>query len=85
MFKTTIKIDGMMCPMCEAHVNDAVKKAFPEIQNIKSSHKKNETVIVSEKEYTEDELKAVLDPTGYKVTSVQGVPYDKKGFSLFGK
>ena len=27
MFKTTIKIEGMMCNMCEAHVNDAVRAA----------------------------------------------------------
>ena len=31
MTKTTLKIDGMMCGMCESHVNDAIRKAFPEI------------------------------------------------------
>ena len=25
MIKTTVKVDGMMCGMCESHVNDAVK------------------------------------------------------------
>ena len=29
MQKITVKIDGMICGMCEAHVNDAVRKAFP--------------------------------------------------------
>ena len=29
MFKTVLKIDGMMCGMCEAHVNDAIRKAIP--------------------------------------------------------
>ena len=29
MIKTTVKVDGMMCGMCESHVNDAVKKSFP--------------------------------------------------------
>ena len=29
MFKTTIKVDGMMCGMCEAHVSDAIRKAVP--------------------------------------------------------
>ena len=28
MIKTTVKVDGMMCGMCESHVNDAVRKAF---------------------------------------------------------
>lgn len=84
MYKTTVKIEGMMCPMCEAHVNDALKKEFPEVQSVKSSHKKNETVIISEKEYTEDSLRAVIDHAGYKVISAESVPYEKK-FSLFGK
>ena len=29
MYQTTLKIDGMACSMCESHVNDAVRKAFP--------------------------------------------------------
>ena len=28
MWKYTIQVDGMMCGMCESHVNDAVRKAF---------------------------------------------------------
>ena len=28
MTKTTLSIDGMMCSMCEAHINDAIRKAF---------------------------------------------------------
>ena len=27
MIKTTMKIDGMMCGMCEAHICDAIRKA----------------------------------------------------------
>ena len=29
MWKYTIEVTGMMCGMCESHVNDAVRKAFP--------------------------------------------------------
>ncbi len=28
ILKITVKVDGMMCGMCESHVNDAVRKAF---------------------------------------------------------
>ena len=28
MWKYTIQVDGMMCGMCESHVNDAVRIAF---------------------------------------------------------
>ena len=26
MIETVVKVDGMMCGMCESHVNDAVRK-----------------------------------------------------------
>ena len=29
MIRTTIKVSGMACSMCEAHINDAVRGAFP--------------------------------------------------------
>jgi ATP-binding cassette subfamily B protein len=29
MIKTTLKIDGMMCSMCEAHINDVIRKTVP--------------------------------------------------------
>ena len=28
MLKITLGVDGMMCGMCESHVNDAVRKAL---------------------------------------------------------
>lgn len=28
MIKTTLKIDGMMCGMCESHMNDLIRKNF---------------------------------------------------------
>ena len=28
MTETKLKIDGMMCGMCESHINDAIRRAF---------------------------------------------------------
>ena len=28
MWKYTVHVEGMMCGMCESHVNDAVRKPF---------------------------------------------------------
>ena len=28
MIETTLKIDGMMCGMCEAHVSDVIRSKF---------------------------------------------------------
>ena len=32
MIETIVKVEGMMCGMCESHVNEAVRKAFPEVK-----------------------------------------------------
>jgi copper chaperone CopZ len=85
MNKITVKIDGMMCGMCESHVNDAIRKNF-QVQKVTSSHTKGETVILTEASITEAQLRAVLDPTGYQVQSVTVEPAEKKGvFGLFKK
>ncbi len=52
MLKITLKIDGMMCGMCESHANDAVRRAFP-VKKVTSSHSKGETVILTEADIPE--------------------------------
>ena len=63
MKKTTLKIDGMMCGHCEAHVNDTIRNAFP-VRKVTSSHTKGETVIISENALDETKLKEVIGTTG---------------------
>ena len=36
MIKTTLKIDGMMCGMCESHMNDLIRKNF-QVKKVTSS------------------------------------------------
>ena len=85
MVQTTVKIDGMMCGMCEAHINDAIRDAFP-VKKVVSSHTQGKSVIVSEKEIAEQDIRDVIDQTGYKVLSIVSEPYQKKGpFSRFRK
>lgn len=81
MTKTVLKIDGMACSMCESHVNDAVRRAFP-VKKVSSSHKKGTCEIISQEKLDEQAIRAALDPTGYRVLSVSSEPYEKKG--LFG-
>ncbi len=81
MRKITVKVDGMMCGMCESHINDAIRRAFP-IQKVTSSHAKGETVILCEQEIDETALCAAIDATGYKALAVRSEPCTKKG--LFG-
>ena len=55
MYQITLGIDGMMCGMCESHINDAVRNAFP-VKKVSSSHSKGQTVILSETEIPEAEV-----------------------------
>ena len=77
MIETIVKVDGMMCGMCESHVNEAVRKAFPEA--------KAQTVIHSEQPLDEQKLRDAINATGYEVKGVSSAPYEKKGFFSFLK
>ena len=78
MLKITVDVDGMQCGMCENHVNEAVRGAFP-VKKVSSSHSKKQTVIITEQDIDEQELKAVIDGTGYESGAVKKEPYEKKG------
>lgn len=84
MIKTTVGIEGMACQMCEAHINETIRKAFP-VKKVNSSHKKKEAVILSEEALDEQAIRDAIAPTGYEVTSVQSETYVKKGLFSFGK
>ena len=84
MIETIVKVDGMMCGMCESHVNETVRKTA-DVKKVTSSHTKGETVIVSEEPVDVEALKAAIAETGYTVTGVQTRPYEKKGFFSFLK
>lgn len=74
MFETIIFIDGMMCGMCESHINDAIRNAFP-VKKVTSSHAKGKTVILSEQKPEEERLKEVIKATGYDVVSIETHPH----------
>lgn len=78
MYQITLNIDGMMCAMCESHVNDAVRNAFP-VKKVTSSHSRGETVILSATAIPEAELHPVFTKLGYELTGYTCVPYEKKG------
>ncbi len=83
MYKFTVKVDGMMCNMCEAHVNEAIRKAAPSAKKVKSSHKNKETVFLNDEMIDEETLKKIINDTGYTYVSSEVSEYVKK--SLFGR
>ena len=81
MIKTILKIDGMMCGMCESHINDTIRQNF-KIKKVTSSHSKGITEIISESDLDETALKETIGKTGYKVLEIKTEPYEKKKFSF---
>ena len=84
MVKVVAKVEGMACGMCEAHVNEAVKKAF-DVKEVTSSYKNNVTEIIAESNLDEAKVKEVIEAEGYTVLGVTTEEHKKKRFSLFGK
>ncbi len=79
----TVKIDGMMCGMCESHINDTIRKIYPKAKKISSSHKKGEATFIIDGDVDEMLIKKAVDDTGDKYIATETQPYKKKG--LFGK
>ena len=78
MVKITMKIDGMMCGMCESHINDAIRRSFA-VKKVSSSRSKGETEIIVNDPLDEDSLRKIIEETGYSVLSVKTEEYVKKG------
>lgn len=69
MIRITVQIDGMMCGMCEAHVNDAIRRALP-VKKVVSNHKRKETVILTEQDIPDSRLESVITESGYTFLGV---------------
>ena len=83
MLKVTLKIEGMMCGMCEAHINDVIRKVVPDAKKVKSSYAKGVSTFISETEPDKDELIAAISETGYTLQNIETEEYTKKIFGLF--
>lgn len=82
MTETTVKISGMMCGMCEAHICDVIRARFA-VRKVTASHSKGQAVILSENGLDEATLRQAIAETGYEVTAVSArLAGEKKG--LFG-
>lgn len=83
MIKTVLKVDGMMCGMCEAHINDAIRNNF-KIKKVTSSHKSGTVEIAAEDKIDHEKLKETVVSLGYTVLSVEERSCENKKNGLFG-
>lgn len=84
MTKFIFEVEGMHCPMCESHVNEAVRKAAP-VREVSSSAQKKQTVVVAEDDIDPEVLKAAIEQEGYSVGGIERQTVEKKGLFSFLK
>ena len=66
----TIKIEGMMCPHCEAHVKKALE-ALEGVENVVPSHTEKKATLTLTSPVSDETLKATVEAQGYKVLGVE--------------
>ena len=76
MIKTTVKVSGMACTMCEAHINEAIRGAFS-VKKVKSNHSKGETIILSEEPLDEAAIRRTIEATGYTIGEITSQHVEK--------
>ena len=84
MVKTTIKINGIMCNNCVAHINETIKNEF-DINKVTTSKDSGTSEVISDNELSKEKLREVINREGYEVTEVTSEPYEKKKLFSFGK
>ena len=62
----TLKIEGMMCPHCEARVKQVLEE-LPEVESVVASHEKGTAELILNKEISDEILKKTVEEQGYKV------------------
>lgn len=62
----TMKIEGMMCPHCEARVKQVLEE-LPEVESAVASHEKGTAELILNKEISDEILKKTVEEQGYKV------------------
>ena len=78
MEKITVEVRGMICGMCEAHINDGVRNAF-KVKKVTSSRSKNQTVILTEEDIPDEKLKEIITKAGYEAGGIKREKYERKG------
>lgn len=83
MFKTVVEVEGMACGMCEASINDSIRKNFDVIK-VTASRNKKRVEIISKKQLSKTVMQQVISEKGYSINSIDSFPYEKKArFSIF--
>lgn len=68
--KKTLKIEGMMCHHCEAHVQKALE-AIDGVERAEANHETKTAVVTMTKDVSDDVLRDAVTACDYKVTGIE--------------
>ena len=66
VMEKTLKIEGMMCPHCEARVKKTLEE-LPEVESALVSHESGTAVLTLKEDISDAKLKEIIEAAGYKV------------------
>ena len=66
VMEKTLKIEGMMCPHCEARVKKTLED-LPEVESALVSHESGTAVLTLKEDISDAKLKEIIEAAGYKV------------------
>ena len=69
MIKNIIGIEGMMCPHCEAHMIEAIKKTFG-VEEATASHQEKKAEFLSAARADEELARKTVADAGYTFTGI---------------
>ena len=65
----TLKIEGMMCPHCEASVKKCLEGTVG-VTKAEVSHLKGTAIVAATEAVTAEQLKSAVEAQGYRVTQI---------------
>ena len=66
MVKTVVKVEGMMCPMCEKHVTQSIQTGGVQgLMSVSASHEKGTVELITDTPVNYDIVAAAIEKAGY--------------------
>lgn len=70
--KSVVKVEGMMCEHCVAHVREALSK-LPGVKSIDISLQDKTATVKSRKPLDANQVKALIEEAGYKFEGLENL------------
>ena len=70
MYRYTLEIDGMKCPMCEEHVSTLIKGHVDRAITVKADHRKNTCIVLSDIDLPDEAFFDAFRGSGYRIDGI---------------